>query len=570
MTAHPMVSERTLPERTSPRVAPNVLSFERVCQVVALLMGARCAFAGRHLPVGADGLSYLDVARAYVRHDWHTALNGFWGPLYTWLLALGMGVFHPGIRTELVMVRTLNFVLFAAALYTFSRYWRAVAGWSKRTSGDEISIPLASPFVWITLGYLLFIATFAWFVDLVNPDILVATIVFAIAAFLFKLNDRQQHGIAVYAGLGLLLALGYYAKVILLYFAVFILGAMVVQGFRSGSLRRPMTAIVVFAVLVSPFVAILSRAVGHFTAGDSGRLNYAWFVDGPEAKTWMTAPHGGAPIPFYPGAIAFDSPPVFRLPMMEGVTYAPWYDAARFDKHSHPAFRLRGQLRRLAVNLQSLKEEIFGVGTALLVPLLILVWYSPRASLRRFAATWFCTLPAVGVVGMYLLVLVVPRYLLGFSLLLWGAALASVSVPPGLQLLARRAMLAGTLVFAASVMPGLLHYVVSERTESTARDLVIAEAIPQFGIAPGDRVASIGDGQDAYWAHLARVSVVAEVWSIDSARFWSEPLALQQAALRSMADSGAKAVVWRGDSDQPCPPQWLSLPEHSGCMISLH
>lgn len=95
----------------------------------------------------------------------------------------------------------------------------------------------------------MFIATFAWFVDLVTPDILVATIVFAIAAFLFKLNDRQQHGIAAYAWLGLLLALGYYAKVILLYFAVFVLGAMVVQGFRSGSLRRPMTAIVVFVVL---------------------------------------------------------------------------------------------------------------------------------------------------------------------------------------------------------------------------------------------------------------------------------------------------------------------------------
>jgi hypothetical protein len=171
---------------------------------------------------------------------------------------------------------------------------------------------------------------------------------------------------------------------------------------------------------------------------------------------------------------------------------------------------------------------------------------------------------------MYLLVHLIQRFLLGFSPVLWGAALASVLVPPGLQLLARLAMLAGTLVFAASVMPGMLHFVVSDRTESTARDLAIAEAILHFGIAPGDRVASIGDGQEAYWAHLAKVSVVAEVWSIDSARFWSEPLALQQAALRSMMDSGAKAVVWRGDSDQPCPPQWLWLPEHSGCMISLH
>jgi hypothetical protein len=171
-----MAARSMLPEKTSPRVAPNVLRFERVCQAVVLMMGARCAFAGRHLPPGADGLAYLDLARAYVRHDWHTALNGYWGPLYAWLLAIGMRFFHPGIRTELVLARTLNFAIFTAALYTFSRYWRAVADWSKRTSGDEISIPLASPFVWIVLGYLLFVVNCVWSVDVVNPDILVASI----------------------------------------------------------------------------------------------------------------------------------------------------------------------------------------------------------------------------------------------------------------------------------------------------------------------------------------------------------------------------------------------------------
>ncbi|MFI5095421.1 MAG: hypothetical protein ACHQIK_18460, partial [Candidatus Acidiferrales bacterium] len=156
------------------------------------------------------------------------------------------------------------------------------------------------------------------------------------------------------------------------------------------------------------------------------------------------------------------------------------------------------------------------------------------------------------------------------SLILWGSAFASVSLAPGLQLLARRAILAGMLVFAAYTMPGLLHYVIAPRTESVGRDMAIAEAISHYGIAPGDAVASIGNGQEAYWAHLARVSVVAEVWSIDSARFWSGQAALQQAVLRAMADSGAKAAVWRADSDQPCPPRWQSLPENSGCIISLH
>jgi hypothetical protein len=234
-------------------------------------------------------------------------------------------------------------------------------------------------------------------VDSVNPDILVAAIVFAIAAFLFKLhdfrlNDRLQPGLGAYAWLGLLLAIGYYAKAILLYFALFVLAAIVIQGFRSGSLLRPLAAILVFVVLVSPFVVIVSRALGHFTAGDSGRLNYAWFVNGPETKTWMSD-SAGAPIPFYPGAIALDSPRVFRLPSIDGITYAPWYDAARFDKRSHPTLNLHNQLRQLAVNLRYVREQLFGAGAALSVPLLILVWYGPERHCATLPQPGFAPCP---------------------------------------------------------------------------------------------------------------------------------------------------------------------------------
>jgi len=119
--------------------------------------------------------------------------------------AIAMRFFHPGICAEFVLARALNFVLFAAALYAFSRFWRAVAEWSKHIDDHETSIPVASPFAWILFGYLLFIVNFAWSVDSVNPDILVAAIVFAIAAFLFKLhdfrlNDRLQPGLALMHG----------------------------------------------------------------------------------------------------------------------------------------------------------------------------------------------------------------------------------------------------------------------------------------------------------------------------------------------------------------------------------
>jgi hypothetical protein len=200
---------------------------------------------------------------------------------------------------------------------------------------------------------------------------------------------------------------------------------------------------------------------------------------------------------------------------------------------------------------------------------MILVCTAPKAFFRRFAGAWFCTLPVLIVIGLYLLVHLVDRFMLGFLLVLWGVSYSCVSVPSNLQLLARRALMSTTLVFAAYTMPGLLHYLASPRVESVQRDAIIAEAIQKYGVRAGDPVGVIGDGQEAYWAHWVGASVVSELWSIDSAPFWSGSTELQQAVLHAMKEAGAKAIVWRRDSDRPCPPQWASLPEYSGCTISL-
>jgi len=82
--------------------------------------------------------------------------------------------FTPGIRSEFALARALDFALFTVAVYTFSRYWRALAEWSKSVSRGDTSIPATSSFLWIVLGYMLFVANFVWSVDVVNPDILVA------------------------------------------------------------------------------------------------------------------------------------------------------------------------------------------------------------------------------------------------------------------------------------------------------------------------------------------------------------------------------------------------------------
>lgn len=81
-----MAAGSVLSERTS-RFVLGLVHFERMCQLIVLLIGAYCALAGRNLPIGPDGLAYLDVARAYLHHNWNIAANGYWGPCV--LLAAG-------------------------------------------------------------------------------------------------------------------------------------------------------------------------------------------------------------------------------------------------------------------------------------------------------------------------------------------------------------------------------------------------------------------------------------------------------------------------------------------------
>ena len=53
---------------------------ETALVIAAILLGAVQAWACRFQPSTIDLVSYLDVGDAYLRGDWHAALNGYWNP----------------------------------------------------------------------------------------------------------------------------------------------------------------------------------------------------------------------------------------------------------------------------------------------------------------------------------------------------------------------------------------------------------------------------------------------------------------------------------------------------------
>jgi hypothetical protein len=65
-----------------------------LARVVALLLGATQHVIARN-GFGPDSRSYSEIARAYLRHDWAMAINAYWSPLYSWLIAIALQLVSP-------------------------------------------------------------------------------------------------------------------------------------------------------------------------------------------------------------------------------------------------------------------------------------------------------------------------------------------------------------------------------------------------------------------------------------------------------------------------------------------
>src|SRR5579859_310692 len=121
-------------------------------RVVALLLGFLQAWAYRFY-IEPDGINYLDIADAYLRRDWGSALNGYWSPLYSWLLAGVKWLFAPSAYWESTALHLLNFFLFVLALFCFEFFFRKLLALLAARFPDAVGDDGLPNWAWWTLGY---------------------------------------------------------------------------------------------------------------------------------------------------------------------------------------------------------------------------------------------------------------------------------------------------------------------------------------------------------------------------------------------------------------------------------
>jgi len=525
--------------------------------LLAVVLGFFHIWSDHHYLINADAMSYLDIADAYLRWDLKTAINSYWSPLYSWLLALAFLLFKPSPYWKFAVLHLVNLAIYIFVLACFSFLLREIVQRQRNRSNELVSTAVRVPdWALLTLGYSLFIWSSLFLISIQeeSPDMLVAGFMYLVAGILLRV--RPHPGWLVFVFLGIALGFGYLAKSVMLPMsAVF----LVVSLFSLGNVRRALPrvalAVVLFLLISGPFVLAMSRSKGHLTTGGSGKLNYLWSINRVTNSHWQ-GEEPGSGIPKHTTRKIFDSPPAFEFGEPVGGTYPVWYDPTYWYEGSVSHFDFRQQVRVLVEAISSYYELFhkWGLQFGLLVGFISLFLMSGRVRRmdRDLAQEWILIVPAISALGLYSLVNVQGRYVAAPVVLFWLALFSSLKLKQSFDsekwirtiIIVLTVMIVVVTVASSSkelVLTG--RQLVNGEDPSSHEQWQIAEGLREKGLSSTDKVAFIGRSSRAFWAHLLGLRIVAEIRRDKVVDFWKANYAVKEDLIKAFASTGVKAVV---------------------------
>lgn len=555
----PPVIELTEVRKTAPVRSARSLARGRVTPIerlaawlILLLLGGLQAFvfADRLDP---DGIAYLDIAAAYARGDWDAAVNPYWSPALSWILALLERPFALAGCGGLARVHVVMVAIFAFALWSFERLVLAL---DATGAGPD-----ATGRAWRWFTYAIFGMVVMQMIGLVwlTPDILLLGLVCLALAFGLRTvaPDATRRSAGAF---GLSLAAAYWAKSPLLPLSFVVLGTAWWLA-RGPGRRRVAVAASVFVAAGAAWIVPLSIHEGRPTFGDAGRLNATWFLGSVRPYThWQGGDETGSPVhPMiraeHADAFAFPEP-------FDRVTYPPWYNPAHWHEGVRPRFRLGAVVDNGADGVRT----VFGsTPVPFAIASIVALWLLGRPGRKQEVRRNALLLVIPGMVGLagYIVLHVELRLVAPMVLLSW----LGLAAMPRLRAGAAERW-AGPLCLGFAVLMMMfplrdaarqIDWLRAGVTPGRDQDCAIAAQLAARGIDRGTRIAVAGDASAAAWAWIGGLRIVADM--PDPQTYWSLDGGGRDRLERFFARAGARALVAPVPATLPVPGAegWLPL-----------
>jgi hypothetical protein len=515
----------------------------------AIAAGLLQVWAHRNV-VSPDGISYIEMAERAARGDWHALVNGYWSPLYPFLLSLAFRIVHPPIQWEFTVVHAVNFVVYLGTFWCFEIFLRELfAARVKQQQGQGLQ-PFSAGLFWTLSCLLFFWASWVWLTPVMTtPDMVVAALVYLATALLLRIY-RGVGARVVFVALGIVLGLGYLAKApMFLVSFVFVLSSFLLQAGAKKSYEKAgaqaLLALAVFGAISAPLVVALSTQKHRITFGDAGRSAYAEYVDHvPLFAHWQGQP-AGTGTPAHPTRQILSDPAMYEFAQPLPGSYPPWYDPSYWYEGLHAHFTWQGQLHvflRVANDYLKLVSRT-GALWVMFVAVVVVVRKAGKLQLNS-GALWWVWLPSIAALGMYALVHVEQRMVAGYALVLLIWLVSSVRISKSAApILRRRALAVAILAPALAIAWAGARDVSAIVANKPYEPWEVAMSLHNMGIPTGAQVGIIGTGSEAYWAHLAQVRIIAEIPASEMSKFLTADTTRKREALEKFVSVGAQAVV---------------------------
>ncbi|NUM73493.1 hypothetical protein HUU40_03935 [candidate division KSB1 bacterium] len=283
------------------------LTLAVIYQIILLII---VGWQNRYVLNHPDGVFYVRIASYYSNGQLDLAITGYWGPLFSWLIApLLRLVEHPLFAARIVMG-------FSAVVF--------LLGCASVLRSFEIH-----PAGQIFGTWLVALVSVAWSVESTTPDLLMSGLMcFAIARMVSRqwLHSRT-HQLAA----GMFWGFAYLAKPVAFPLAFMIGGAITILWSLSNSrliaMRSLVKTLFTFILIASPWILTLSMKYKSLVFSTSGKINHA-VVGPPDVER------------FHPHSKVFHKPETGRMTAAEDPINMPYHYWSPFEKWDYAKYQL--------------------------------------------------------------------------------------------------------------------------------------------------------------------------------------------------------------------------------------